>query len=279
MDQEALQHLYQDGCHHITAADGDDEDFEKWLNETSGKLANMVQQVWDEKGVPDGTIDKDVTAAVAQRLWKGAETGYGMDIGQADFDTPDYDMLAALQKNVWHFSAAKNYTQLVQLSKALVDEEGRLRSFNEFKQAAAGINDTFIVQHLKTEYNLAIAGATMAAKWASYPDDAVLQFDAVIDGHTTELCYDLNGTVLPKAHPFWDIYYPPNHFNCRSTTRQVFGRTVTPNGKIAYIAIPDMFQVNLAKHGLLYPPGHAYYKDCPADIFKEAEKLMPQKKE
>jgi len=55
---------------------------------------------------------------------------------QIDFQTPDLEMLAALQKHVWHFTAAKNYQELTSLSLALVDKNGNLRSFAEFVEPA-----------------------------------------------------------------------------------------------------------------------------------------------
>jgi hypothetical protein len=45
-------------------------------------------------------------------------------------------MLANLQTDVYHFSAAKNYQQLKSLTGALVDDDGKVRSFSDFKKAA-----------------------------------------------------------------------------------------------------------------------------------------------
>lgn len=42
------------------------------------------------------------------------------------------------------------------------------------------------------------------------------KFSAILDGHETDICHDLDGTVLPSADPFWSSHQPPLHFNCRS---------------------------------------------------------------
>jgi hypothetical protein len=84
-----------------------------------------------------------------------------------------------------------------------------------------------------------------------------------MDGRTTALCSSLNGVRKPADDEFWDTYYPPNHFSCRSTVRQSGGGSVTPDKDIEYPDIPKMFQTNLGKQGLIFPPGHAYYTDLP----------------
>lgn len=42
------------------------------------------------------------------------------------------------------------------------------------------------------------------------------KFSAILDGHETDICHDLDGTVLPSDDPFWASHQPPLHFNCRS---------------------------------------------------------------
>jgi SPP1 gp7 family putative phage head morphogenesis protein len=48
-------------------------------------------------------------------------------------------------------------------------------------------------------------------------DNPYWQYLATLDGRETELCSSLDGKVFRKQDAFWGHYYPPNHFNCRST--------------------------------------------------------------
>lgn len=41
-------------------------------------------------------------------------------------------------------------------------------------------------------------------------------YDSIIDGRETDLCRMLDGKVYRLDSSFWLIYYPPNHFKCRS---------------------------------------------------------------
>lgn len=272
-----MQVLYKPCCEH-----GELHNLSASADDIAKQLAAMVKQVYDETGLPTGDINKALVEYFATHLWNGTTKGFGDDLLTVDFNTPDYNMLAALEKNVWQFSSAKNYQQLVQLSKALVNDDGKLRTYSEFKDAAKEVNDKFIDQWLKAEYNLAVSGGQMAGKWVDIEENKstlpLLEFDAVIDEQTTELCASLNGTIRPVDDAFWNTYYPPNHFNCRSTVRQIEGRAVTPQSKIPSADIPKMFQTNLAKQGLIFPKDHPYFEGVPADVLREGVALMHNKK-
>lgn len=60
-----------------------------------------------------------------------------------------------------------------------------------------------------------------------------LEFSAILDGKTTEICEHMDGRVYPKNDPIWEAYTPPLHFNCRSlliavTVRDTWTRSTNP---------------------------------------------------
>lgn len=220
---------------------------------------------------------KKTTSLYAQHLSKAIEEGYGKKIGSIDYDTPDGNMIAHLVKNVYSFSAAKNYTQLRQLTQALIGEDHKLRTYSQFKKAAFAINDTHVNQWLKAEYELAVSSSQMASKWQDIKDNGtkILEFDAIIDSHSSNICPPLNGVRKPVDDPFWNNWYPPNHYFCRSIVRQLADGAITPDHAINYPdKVDPLFQVNLAKQKLAFPPGHPYWIDCPTKILKEAQALI-----
>lgn len=263
---EQIADLYKPCCGH-------EHHFENLADDDlSSMLMAMIEEVYRLQGT-DGTINQAMTKYFADKMWAGVAQGFGGDLDSADYDSPDYNMLKELQKNVWQFSAAKNYQQLRELSDALLDENGNLRSFEQFREIAMKINEKYVKTWLKAEYDLAVNGAQMASKWLSIQQHIgtlpLLQFDAVMDNQTTELCASLNGTILPAGHAFWDRFYPPNHFNCRSTVRQLSTGVVTPEHKIPSAEIPKMFQTNLGKQGLIFPADHAYFIGIPLDVLNQ----------
>lgn len=60
------------------------------------------------------------------------------------------------------------------------------------------------------------------ARYAYFTDPALgdfveaLEYSAINDDRTTEICSQLDGHVHPADDAFWNTYTPPNHFNCRS---------------------------------------------------------------
>jgi SPP1 gp7 family putative phage head morphogenesis protein len=229
----------------------------------------MVQEIYRLQGT-DGTINQIITKFFADKIWTAVVKGYGNDIPTVEYDSPDYNMLVSLKRNVWQFSSAKNYQQLRALSDALIGEDGQLRTFQQFKSIANSINEKFVKVYLETEYNLAVAGGQMAGKWVTIHSNSttfpLLQFDVVIDSQTTDICRPLDGIIVPVDHPMLNSYYPPNHYGCRTTIRQLTSGKVTPDEKIALPEIPKMFRTNLAKQGLIFPEDHPYFIGIPQDI-------------
>ncbi|MGZ3753594.1 MAG: minor capsid protein [Mucilaginibacter sp.] len=206
--------------------------------------------------------------------------GFGNKLADIPWDSPDYQMLAELQNNAWQFSAAKSASQIRDMNAALIGPDGKLRSYNDFKIAAQQITNEQL-RWLRTEYDSAIAGAQMAAKWknivAKNDKFPLLQFDAVIDERTSAICRPLDKVTLPVDDPFWRVYYPPNHFNCRSTVRQLRTGEVTDKADIKYPEnVPDNFKFNVGIEGRAFPTDGDYYDDLPAHLVNNATLYMPE---
>lgn len=260
-----LNELYHDCCEHSV-----DLDFDVNLSDEIDVLVSeMVQEVWRLQGT-DGNVNEAIAKYFSDRMWSGVIKGFGNNLDSVDYDSPDYNMLTSLKKNVWSFSSAKNYQQLRELSDALIGEDGKLRTFEQFKEAAGIINEKFMKTWLRTEYNLAVAGGQMAGKWVDIQRNAstlpLLEFDVVMDGQTTDICVSLNGIIVPITHPMVARFYPPNHFGCRTTVRQLASGKITPDSKMSLPEIPKMFQTNLAQHGLVFPEDHPYFIGLPDNL-------------
>jgi len=247
-------------------------------DDMASALAQMVDEVWKTKGISEAQISEAVTTAFAKEIWKGVTDAFGGDLDKFDYDTPDYEMLSAIQKNVWQFSAAKNYQQLRALSDALIGADGKLLSKSDFLKAASAINDQFIKRYGATEYDLAVAGSQMASKWVAIQRDAAtlgfIEFDAVLDTQTTALCRSLDGIIVKWDSDFAKRYYPPNHFGCRLTVRQRGNVNPTPASQLSYPDIQPMFATNMAQSGLVFPAKHPYFTDMPENIRMQADALL-----
>jgi SPP1 gp7 family putative phage head morphogenesis protein len=270
-----LSDLYHHGdCQH-------DHDLEDLADGTEEMLVQIVMKIWQEKQMPS-KIDPALTKYFASKLMDGVEKGYGESLASVDYDTPDFVMLRKMKDSVFHFSAAKNYQQLKALSQALIHTEGKnagkLKTFSEFKDAAYQINQDHVKRWLKAEYEMTVATGQMAATWTRFQENAkelpLLKFDAVNDDRTTPVCHSLDGVVRPIDDSFWSIYYPPNHWGCRSDVQQLSHGQVTPSEKIITPEkMPEMFKTNLAQKGLAFPPNHPYFKDAPESVKEQAKEV------
>lgn len=215
--------------------------------------------------------------------------GYGKNFGDLKYDTPDYNKLAALEKNVLKFSAAKDSAMRADLTKALRDGD-RTRTFAEFKQEAQKILTEYKLHHLKTEYNAAVAGAQMASKWVDVEKAAkinpkgakgvLLEYRTMEDSRVRPEHASLNRTILPADHPFWKTWTPPNGWGCRCTIVRLNKGKVTPDKDIVYPEKlpPKMYQQNLAQKGDALPITGQQFPGIPKTILAHAETLIPHER-
>lgn len=228
-----------------------------------------------------GDINPATALAVAKKIMKGVTKAYGSTLDEIDYHTPDYDMLSSIERNVFHFSAAKDYHQLRELTTLLKDGD-KLRTFAEFRREAMNVLDKFVGTWLKTEYDTAVAGAQMAASWTRFEAHKesmpLLTYRTVGDDRVRQAHAALDAVTKHIDDPFWSTHYPPNDFNCRCDVEQQTGGHETPDADIQYPVIPKMFQTNMAQQGVVFPKGHPYFKGLPKDIKEKAAELMPERK-
>lgn len=230
-------------------------------NEFQKLVADVAKKLYD--GKQTGIIDYPLIKATAAQLREALTVGYKTPDNQ-DFDSKDYEMLFNLEKNVYVFSAFKNYQQLRSITDLLKDENGNVRSFSDFKQRAIALNDIQNVNYLKTEYNHALKSASMASQWVDIQRNIdvlpYLQFDATMDDRTTDICQGLEGVTLPVDDEFWDTYYLPLHWHERSVIRQIARGKVTDKETIAAPDLQPMFKNNVGKTGVAFPASHPYFE-------------------
>lgn len=244
------------------------------------KEATRIAKLIYEGKLSTGDIDPKLTALVAEKLKGAIMDGYGKNFDNVDYDTPDYNMLRNLERNVYQFSAAKNYQQLKDMTGALKDENGVVRSFKEFRDASQQISYQYNTNWLETEYNTAVNGSTLASRWSDferYKDTMpLLEYVTAGDSRVREEHRVLNHVKKNMDDEFWNTYYPPNGYNCRCTVNQLTGGTETPTHKINYPDVQPMFRTNLAKQGLVFPAEHPYYDGVPKSVLTQALALIPE---
>ena len=76
----------------------------------------------------------------------------------------------------------------------------------------------------RTQTQLAYSGG----RWSTYQDPAIddilwgFEYVTVGDDRVRPNHEAMDGTRLPKSHPFWDSNFPPNGFSCRCSVIEIF---------------------------------------------------------
>lgn len=207
-------------------------------------------------------------------LMNAVMLGYGKGFEQIDYQSPDNEMIAYLQNNMYAFSAAKTFTQIQELQKLLIDPETKLPlSFQKFKDAAQKIHQQYNIAYLYAEYNHAIAAAQMAANWLRIEQDKedlpYLQYTTAGDARVRTEHAALNGVVLPVNSGFWNTYYPPNGWNCRCDAIQLtqdqaekIGVTNETQaiGMAKNATTQELFELNVGKQKVVFDTNkHPYF--------------------
>lgn len=211
------------------------------------------------------TFDPELLTATADGYLSAVKKGYKKDLSEVDYDSPDFETLKKITENVFQFSASKDFHILTDMTNALKDGSGKLRSFDDFQAEVDKMNVKYNGNWLRTEYNQAVAASQCAARWTEQVSRAksmpFLQYHAVMDSNTRAEHAALHGVIKRVDSDFWDKYYPPNGWGCRCEVIQLPGKNYkeTPDLDIKFTKVDSMFQVNVGKKGVVFPKGHPYF--------------------
>ena len=235
-------------------------------SEVNGFIASVYAGVFNPQ-----QLSLDVYQKVARKLTEGVNEGYGKSLFNVKFGEPDELMLRSLRDNVYIFSAAKDYQMTREVSSLMITPKG-VRPFREFEKEAAKVFDTYNKNYLTAEYNSAIAQGRTASIWQEierekdiYPQ---LQYETVGDDRVRPEHAALDGIIKPVDDRFWNVWMPPNGWNCRCDVIQTVGGTNTdlrdktpPTKK----EVPDIFRFNAGKTKQVFSPAHPYFDVAKAD--------------
>lgn len=210
---------------------------------------------------------------IAEYLKEGMYEGWEGNLTSTMYAS-DKLLLRELRTNIYQFSAAKTYQQVREMS-AVLGKGKNIATFKEAKESAKIIFKTYNETYLRTEYDTAIGQAQNARKWAEFERDApnfdLLEYDAVLDLNTSEICRPLDGIRLPINDPFWNTHSPLNHFNCRCLLRKVSDVLPTKKSDVAKAVkqtdplMQDTFKMNPGKDGYIFSKKHPYFQVAPKD--------------
>lgn len=192
----------------------------------------------------------------------------------------------ALENNGFIFSGLKTFHALREVGLSMLDDQGNVKPFGDFRKDVQQINKNYNVNWLNAEYKHALGSSLMAVKWNDLKQDTdryFLQYRTAQDSRVRPDHAALDGITLPADDPFWSKYYPPNGWGCRCQAVQVRRSKYQPSDPKEAMKLGDeatetlkqqMFRYNAGTEMALFPPKHPYYK-APA----KAKKVIKQMSE
>lgn len=197
------------------------------LKKTSKKA---LAESWDI-GVENGK--RELEKAGMQRMSKASFAKFQSvsDVAATYFDTKAFQMAGnltnealALTKNI-----ILNGIKYGKSEKEVSDEIYRTfasKGMISEDQAVAALGEALEVENPTHRLNTVVRTnsfeAVNEARYSYFTDEELggfvtaLEYSAILDSRTTEVCSNLDGKVYPLRSDEWQKYRPPNHYNCRS---------------------------------------------------------------
>lgn len=219
------------------------------------------------KGVYSGKytnreLPEDLYYAIADHLKKGLYDGYGMTLSTAT--GRDLQLLGELRENIYMFSGAKTYQEVVTMRDLLTDTD----SFRDFEKRALDIYGEYNRTWLATEYDTAIGQGQCAVKWEGFVRDKDVLPNlrySTAGGDVCEICAPLDGMVAPVDSEIWDKVAPLNHWHCmcllEATEDDVSERDISS----VVEKMDDNFIMNPGTDGYIFKEDHPYFEVAKAD--------------
>lgn len=255
----------------------------------------------------DVTIDPAVIAGVLSRIYHGrygkaGDKGIDRRLFEATHEVfnlatasgiaeavnrgvpaPSAQFLELLDRNNAIFSAFRTHKMQKDVASLLLDDEGKIKKFANFKRDVTPVIGKYNGAWLRTEYATAVQRSRLATKWQQFVDESDvfpnlewMQSTALHPGKDHRIFWY---TVRPVNDPFWSQHRPGDRWNCQCDLRQ----TDLPPTDIPTIPIGDAanspapgLDNNPGTDGVIFNDNHPYFpKNCTTCPFANmGKKLM-----
>lgn len=204
---------------------------------------------------------------------------------KAGFAASDYKSLKQrfideVMHNNEVFSAFRTHRMQNDMAARLLDEDGNLKPFRQWRKDIEDIADHYCNRWLQTEYDTAVIRAHRAADWKRYEDQSDVYPNVrwmpttSPDPDAYHRQYWEAKLTLPVGHPFWKEHRPGDRWNCKCSLRQTDEPATT--GYVAdFKPVPAQpgLDNNPADDGKLFGDSHPYYTAAYPGAKEAAEKV------
>ena len=183
-------------------------------------------------------------------IWAKMNQAAGKGFRESQSTDPDEDFRNAILRNNAVFSAFKVHRMQNDMTRLLLDSNGDLKPFGQWKEEVMPIASHQVGTWLRTEYDTAVLRVHQAADWQQFererdvlPNLRWMPSTSIHPGADHKRFW---GTVRPIDDPFWSEHRPGDRWNCKCGLSST-DDPVTP--------VPDFTNEDKPQPGLENNPG------------------------
>lgn len=220
----------------------------------------------------------DIEVNLFNELWAKFNEAAKKGFAESKAVDPDNDFRTAILRNNAVFAAFKVHRMQNDMARLLLDSDGNLKPFEQWKNEVMPIASHQCGAWLRTEYDTAVLRAHLAADWRQFerekdvlPNLRWMPSTSVHPGEDHRVFWN---TVRPIDDPFWDEHRPGDRWNCKcglsSTDDPV---TPVPGSGGKYKPQPGLDN-NPGKDAKLFSDSHPYIAHAYPGAKKAVGKLL-----
>lgn len=198
------------------------------------------------------------------------------------------EFLHAIKHSNEVFSAFKTHAMGRSMQAKLLDEKGRLKSYDRWAKEVRFISSHHVGAWLRTEYNTAVLRAHNAGDWREFMANKDIMPNlrwvptTSPDAEATHRSFWEKKLTLPIEHPFWNKHHPGDRWNCKCALEATDEPASDENiiKDIPDIAPQRGLENNPGKDGVIINDNHPYFpRNCSLCAFYKQRGVKDRIKE
>jgi hypothetical protein len=181
--------------------------------------------------------------------------------GDVEWGKPNYAFLEQLQNNGAAFAARKTKHQARDLTNALYDENGNLKTWSKFKADVQDIVEDYNQTWLRTEYDAAVRRARIASIWCDSEGSELynnMRWLPSRSAHRREVHMPFYNRVFTRDSSVWNSG-PGTLWNCKCGIEPTDDPAESGEIPTAVKPAPGL-EGNPGETGEIFTNAHPYYK-------------------
>lgn len=211
------------------------------------------------------TLDPRYHELTGGYLMKGVQRGYKGRVEDFDEFSELGKTIRDIRRNIYQFSAAKQYQQ-VQVMSEFIHDAGLKATFSDFKKLAGKVFEIYNKNYLKAEFVTAVGQAQSARDWTYFFENKDrfpwLKYHTQLDSHVRDQHMILEGYTAKVDDVCWRHIAPKNGWRCRCylTAHETGNKSTRQLPEFGTSEFPAVFDMNPGIDRLIFnPKKHPYF--------------------